>query len=167
MTSLREVVAASVRAVATMAGLLFGVAVPAGLPAGDPATALTAAGWGLLIGTTGLWAHETAHLVTARRLAGAGAATVVSSGTTVAVRAPGLEPGHALTVAVAGPLVGGAASLLWLAAGAPAWIGCGFAAVHALNLVPVGGTDGASAWRAVCRLMVRRWAARRGVTGGQ
>ncbi|MBK8446980.1 MAG: hypothetical protein IPL41_09970 [Micropruina sp.] len=166
MTGLLQVVVASVRAVLTMAGLLFGVAVLAGAAAGDLPVALTAAGWGVLIGVSGLWAHEAAHLIMARRLAGAAAAEVVRSGSTLAVRAPELTPGQAVAVAVAGPVVGAAASLGWTPV-APLWIAGGFALVHAANLVPVAGTDGALAWRACCRLLDRRWTAKRGVTGGQ
>lgn len=167
MTALREVVRASTRAVVGMAVLLFGVAAIAGLAAGDLQTPLWAAAWGTAIGVTGLWTHETAHLVVARRLAGAHAAAPVGSGATVAVRAPGLRAEHAVWVAVLGPVAGAGLSLAWLAVGAPAWIAWAFAFVHAVNLLPVGGMDGALAWRAVCRLLTRRWAAQRGVTGGQ
>ena len=167
MTGLREVVLASTRPVSIMALLLFGVAAAAGWLAGDMSSALGAAGWGLLVGVSGLWAHETAHLTTARRLAGSGAAEVIASGSTLAVRAPNLEPAHALTVALVGPVVGAVVSLAWLAGPAHWWIAWGFALVHIVNLVPVGGTDGALAWRAGCRLLTRRWSEQRGVTGGQ
>ena len=88
-------------------------------------SALGAAGWGLLVGVSGLWAHETAHLTTARRLAGSGAAEVIASGSTLAVRAPNLEPAHALTVALVGPVVGAVVSLAWLAGPAHWWIAWG------------------------------------------
>ena len=167
MTALLQVVAASLRAVLTLAGLLFGVALVAGTLANDLATAVSAAGWGLLVGASGLWVHEAAHLIAARHLAGAGAAEVAAAGSTLAVRAPDLTPAQAVVVALVGPVAGVAWSLGWVALGAPAWIGWGFALVHAANLVPVGGTDGALAWRSCCRLAHRRWTAERGVTGGQ
>ena len=167
MSGLLEVISASIRPVAVMAALLFGGGLVAGALAADLPTALTAAGWGLVIGVSGLWAHEGTHLCGARWFAGPDAATVTSSMTIVAVRAPDLKPAQALCVALAGPLAGAVVSMAWASVGGPGWIAVAFAGVHLINLLPWGDSDGVQAWRAGCRLLVRRWEVKRGVTGGQ
>ena len=177
MTTALELLRGCLKPGLTMAALLFGPATLAGWAAADLATPLAAAGWGVLVGVTGLLAHEGAHLWLARRLGGPDAARLRTSWLGLSVDAPGLHPQHSAAVALVGPLAGAAVSVgIAALTPAPVWIATAFAGVHLLNLVPVRRTDGAVALHAGCAGLVRRWdleraqletAQKEGATGGQ
>ena len=133
-----DVLAAARLPVLAMVGGIGGIAVLAGLLAGDPAATLVAAAWGVLVCALSLVCHESAHLLTLRavtrdRTLGA----IEHSWVNVWIVGPVHAGWQRRLTALAGPLAGAGACAALAVAGVEAWICWAVGLAHAANLFPL------------------------------
>jgi hypothetical protein len=137
-TVIWEVLMAARLPVAVMVVGIGGVALLAGLLAGDPATPLRAGAWGVLVCAVSMVCHESAHLLTLRALARDRALGAIEhSWVNVWIVGPVRGGGRRRLTALAGPLAGVVACAALGIAGVEAWICWAVAVAHAANLFPL------------------------------
>lgn len=135
--SLLAVSRAALKPALAMFALFAGAGAAAALATGVPDVPLLAALTGFVISITSLIAHETGHLAAARALLREpSACSVHHSMTEIWIKTPPLSGSQNMLTALAGPCAGIACCLLFIPAGAPAWIAVPIALVHGVNLLP-------------------------------